>query len=378
SLAAARVNGISRAAGFVQTVVQRRRGEASLPRMLTYTVTFTCNARCVMCDSWRKDSKGDLSLAEVERIFDQLPPLDVVRLTGGETFVRRDLTEIARAAVERLQPALLHVTTNGFLTDRIVDFCERRPRNVPLQLLVSLDGVGDKHDEIRGHDGAFRSAMRTLQALAPRRKELRLTLAVNQTVVDAAGAAQYRELHRLLAPLGIVNQVVVAYRDSATYSLAPQADPAPRWPGHFETYGDLSREDLERLFDAIEEDLASYAIPERSAKRYYLEGIRSRLLEGGSSPNPKCVALHAHLRIFPNGDVPTCQFNGKRVGNLREQSFSEIWFGEPAGAGRRWVRACPGCWAECEVLPSAFYTGDLLRHALKTPESLLPARKNRE
>jgi MoaA/NifB/PqqE/SkfB family radical SAM enzyme len=375
-VAVALLNGLSRAAGFMQTLVQRRRGEASLPRMLTYTVTFTCNARCVMCDSWRKDSMGDLSLAEIERIFDQLPPMDVVRLTGGETFVRRDVTGIARAVADRLEPALLHVTTNGFLTDRIVDFCERRPRNVPLALLVSIDGVGDKHDEIRGHEGAFRSAMRTLQALAPRRKELRLTLAVNQTVVDSAGAAQYGELHRLLAPLGIKNQVVVAYKDSATYTLAPEADLAPRWPGQFETYGDLSREELERLFAAVEDDLASYSIPERAAKRYYLEGIRNRLLESGSSPNPKCVALHAHLRIFPNGDVPTCQFNGKRVGNLREQSFAQIWSGEPAEAGRRWVKACPGCWAECEVLPSALYTGDLVRHALTTPASLLPARKN--
>ncbi|MGP6158096.1 MAG: radical SAM/SPASM domain-containing protein [Vulcanimicrobiaceae bacterium] len=377
-MAAAVVNGLSRAAGFVQTLVQRQRNVASLPRMLTYTVTFTCNARCVMCDSWRKDSQGDLTLAEIERIFDQLPPMDVVRLTGGETFVRRDLTEIARAVSGRLEPALLHVTTNGFLTDRIVDFCERRPKNVPLQLLVSIDGVGEKHDEIRGHAGAFRSAMRTLQVLAPRRKELRLTLAVNQTVVDSSGAAQYEALHRLLAPLGIKNQVVVAYKDSATYSLAPQADLAPRWPGQFETYGELSHEDLERLFDAIEEDLASYSIPERAAKRYYLAGIRSRLLEHGASPNPKCVALNAHMRIFPNGDVPTCQFNGKRVGNLREQSFAKIWFGEEAGAGRRWVQACPGCWAECEVLPSALYTGDLVRHALATPASLLPARRNRE
>jgi MoaA/NifB/PqqE/SkfB family radical SAM enzyme len=372
------MNTLARAAGLVQTLVQRRRKVASLPRMLTYTVTFTCNARCVMCDSWRKDSKGDLTLAEIERIFDQLPTLDVVRLTGGETFVRRDLVEIASAVADRLDPALLHITTNGFLTDRIVDFCERRPKKMPLQLLVSIDGVGDKHDEIRGHEGAFRSAMRTLTALAPRRKELRLTLAVNQTVVDAAGAAQYRDLHRLLEPLGVQNQVVIAYKDSATYSLASsEADIAPRWPGAFETYGDLSREDLERLFAAIEEDLQSYGVPERAAKRYYLDGIRSRLLERGASPNPPCVALHAHLRIFPNGDVPICQFNGKRVGNLREQTFREIWFGEPAGAARRWVQACPGCWAECEVLPSAAYTGDLVRHALKTPASLLPARKNR-
>jgi MoaA/NifB/PqqE/SkfB family radical SAM enzyme len=329
----------------------------------------------MMCDSWRKGSEGDLSLADVERIFDQLPQLDIVRLTGGEPFVRRDLTDIARAVIDKLAPGLLHVTTNGFLTDRIVDFCERRPREVPLNLLVSIDGVGPKHDDIRGHSGAFRTAMRTLEALAGRRKELRLNLAVNQTILDAAGAAQYRELHELLAPLGIKNQVVVAYKESATYSRTHETNVAPRYPGDFEPFGDLSREDLERLFEAIEADLGSYAIADRAAKRYYLDGIRNRLLGGGASPNPACVALHAHLRIFPNGDVPVCQFNSERLGNLREQTFDEVWFGKAAEEGRTWVRACPGCWAECEVLPSAFYTGDILRHALTTPSSLVRARR---
>jgi MoaA/NifB/PqqE/SkfB family radical SAM enzyme len=361
---------IRRAAALARTIWKVRRGEACLPRMLTYIVTFACNARCVMCDSWRKDSQGDLSLADVERIFSRLPPMDAVRLSGGEPFVRKDLTDIARVAVSALEPALLHVTTNGFLTDRIVDFCERRPRTIPLKLLVSIDGVGDTHDAIRGHRGAFRAAMRTIEALAPRRKELRLSLAVNQTVVDAAGAAQYRELHAILAPLGIQNQVVVAYRASATYSIAQEANLAPSYPGQFEAFGDISPAELEGLFDAIESDLKSYARADRAAKRYYLDGIRNRLLAQEASPNPPCVAVRAHLRIFPNGDVPICQFNSRRLGNLREETFEEIWFGAPAESARTWVRACPGCWAECEVLPSAVYSGDIFKHALTTRGSL--------
>jgi MoaA/NifB/PqqE/SkfB family radical SAM enzyme len=355
---------LQRVSSLAQTVRSVRRGQACLPRMLTYTVTFACNARCVMCDSWRKDAKGDLTLAEIKRIFAQLPPLDAVRLTGGEPFVRRDLVDIARLAASSLDPALLHVTTNGFLTDRIVDFCERRPRTIPLNLLVSIDGVGDTHDAIRGHKGAFRTAMRTIEALAGRRKELHMNLAVNQTVVDATGAAQYRELHDLLAPFGIKNQVVVAYRESATYSLAQETNLAPSYPGQFEPFGDLSAAQLGDLFDSIESDLKSYAPADRTAKRYYLDGIRNRLLGQEPSPNPPCVALHAHLRIFPNGDVPVCQFNSRRLGNLREQTFADVWFSGEAESARGWVRACPGCWAECEVLPSAVYSGDLLKHAL--------------
>jgi MoaA/NifB/PqqE/SkfB family radical SAM enzyme len=81
-------------------------------------------------------------------------------------------------------------------------------------------------------------------------------------------------------------------------------------------------------------------------------------------PNPPCVALNAHLRLFPNGDVPTCQFNTKKAGNLRQQSFEELWFGAKTEVQRDWVRKCPGCWAECEVLPSAIYTGELARAAV--------------
>ncbi len=358
------MNGLGRAAALARTIDKTRRGEPCLPRMLTYTVTFTCNARCMMCDSWRKESHGDLTLAEIEAIFRQLPRMDAVRLTGGEPFVRRDLVDIARAATVSLEPTLLHVTTNGFLTDRIVDFCERRPKTVPLNLLVSIDGVGETHDHIRGHKGAFRTAMRTVEALAPRRKELRMSLAVNQTIVDAAGAAQYGELHAMLAEFGVKNQVVVAYRESATYSVTPVTNVAPSYPGAFEPFDDLSPAQLEDLFDAIESDLDSYPPVDRAAKRYYLDGIRNRLLAQTASPNPVCAAVHAHLRIFPNGDVPICQFNSRRIGNLRESTFEELWFGKRAGSARKWVRACPGCWAECEVLPSAVYSGDIFKHAL--------------
>ena len=34
-------------------------------------------------------------------------------------------------------------------------------------------------------------------------------------------------------------------------------------------------------------------------------------------------------------------------------------------ASRGWVDRCPGCWAECEVVPNAIYTGDVLRAAIK-------------
>jgi MoaA/NifB/PqqE/SkfB family radical SAM enzyme len=351
---------IRRTAEWAASVARTRLRANDRPRLLTYIVTFRCNARCVMCDSWRKDGEGEMTLAEIERIYLQLPRMHAVRLTGGEPFVRKDFSDIAALTQELLRPALLHVTSNGFLTDRIVTFCERRARTTPLQLLISIDGVGDKHNQVRGRADAWEHSMATVRALAPRQKELGLRLAVNQTVVDAESARHYTKLRDLLRPLGVRNQVVVAYEASATYSLARETTVEPREPGSFSTFGDFDRDELEALFDEIDRDLEHYPLPERAAKRYYLDGIRGRLLGGQASPNPPCVALNAHLRLFPNGDVPTCQFNTRRVGNLATQPFEQVWHGEAIGRQRSWVRACPGCWAECEVLPNALYSGDLL------------------
>jgi MoaA/NifB/PqqE/SkfB family radical SAM enzyme len=360
------LSGVQRAVSLCRSVWSQRRGRLSLPRFLTYVVTFTCNARCIMCDSWRKTSDSDLDLAEIDRIFRQLPRMDAVRLTGGEPFVRRDLLEIAHLAQDKLHPLFLHVTTNGFLPDRIIDFCERRKTAVPLKLLVSVDGVGEKHNAIRGQDYAWTRVMQTVTALAPRREELRLDLAVNQTIVDAEGARHYTKLRELLKPLGIKNQVVMAYDTSATYSTAAETVMAPLGIGQFSTFGEFSQVELRKLFDELERDLGDLPLPDRIAKGYYLRGIRNRLLHDRGDPNPPCVALSSHLRLMPDGSVPTCQFNSKLVGSLRDRSFQEIWASSARTAQRQWVANCPGCWAECEVLPNAVYTGDLAADLMKT------------
>jgi MoaA/NifB/PqqE/SkfB family radical SAM enzyme len=349
--------------GF-SSIVKNRMGVTGLPRFLTYTVTFACNARCVMCDSWRKRRGPELAVHELERVVDKLPKMDAIRLTGGEPFARVDFPAIAEVVQSRLCPSLLHVTTNGILGRRVVEFCERRDRSVPLQLLISIDGMQEKHDEVRGRGGAWERAVETLKELAPRRSELRLRLAVNQTVMDEDGLEEYRRLREYLRRFDVPNHVVLAYESSAMYSVEAETAVDPEREGLTSVFGRWNLQDMEALLRTLEHDLKEYPVLERLAKGYYLRGVRNRALHGKREPSSPCTALNAHLRLLPNGDVPTCQFNTRRVGNLLHQDLRELWFGPRTEAQRRWVRRCRGCWAECEVLPSAIYTGDLLRQAL--------------
>jgi uncharacterized protein (TIGR00661 family) len=370
-----RANLLNRLVGFSRAVLNRRLNKTTLPRFLTYTVTFTCNAKCIMCDSWKIESKDDLSVDEVAEIFDELPTMDAVRLTGGEPFVRPDFPELVRLADQKLRPKALQITTNGFLTKRIVQFCEERRKKTPLYLLVSIDGVADKHNEIRGHSSAYKFALDTVTQLARRQKELNIHLSVNQTIVDADGAEQYRKLREVLKPLGIHNNVVMAYDTSATYSVERHIDVAPTEVGQFAAFGQIDNSILEDLIAEIDRDLARFPLLDRLAKRYYLRGIANRMIGRQGAPNPKCVALNTHMRLFPNGDVPTCQFNSKIVGNLRRQSFRDVWRSAAALHQRDWVQKCPGCWAECEVLPSAIYTLDLLTDSIRRLATPAPRPK---
>ncbi|HVR63081.1 MAG TPA: hypothetical protein VMU50_14360, partial [Polyangia bacterium] len=64
-------DGVRRAGELISSVARTRLGRRDQPRLLTYIVTFRCNARCVMCDSWRKEGEGELTLPEIARIYRQ-------------------------------------------------------------------------------------------------------------------------------------------------------------------------------------------------------------------------------------------------------------------------------------------------------------------
>ena len=350
---------VSRAASLaVQSLLRRE-----VPRFLTHIVTFRCNARCSMCDSWMKDGSGDLEASSIEGIYHKIGPLDGIRLTGGEPFTRPDFPRIVELAQSILKPLAIHVTTNGFLTKPIVDFCKRRDSSIPLQLMVSLDGTGPRHDSIRGRDGAFDRVMETLRTVSRIARDVNVRLSVNQTIVDKEGIEEISKVSSLIAPISVQHQVVLAYRDSGTYSQGWDDAVAREQIGRFTPLADLGRADIDRLLAemaAVEEGAGRLV---RIAKSYYRMGLAERL-KGVEATSPPCAALGRHLRLLPDGSVPVCQFNPQKVGNLARQGLDDLLEDPGFRSAREWVRRCDGCWAECEVLPSAIYSGDLVRVAL--------------
>jgi MoaA/NifB/PqqE/SkfB family radical SAM enzyme len=352
---------------LAHAIIQNRRGGVPRPSFCTYLVSYRCNARCGMCDSWRMKPGSELTPAEVERIFDDIGRLDVVRLTGGEPFLRPDFDALAAAVFERSRPRVLHVTTNGSLPARIEDFVRGFPAPARLRFLVSLDGLPAEHDKNRGADVTFERALESVgRLLAFRRRGVRVS--VNHTVISERSLEDAPALRARFTSLGVDVQSVLAYSESATYAIKLRGKRAEHLihPRGYPLHPALRGADVVGFVEAELEAAEAIRDPLlRLGKRYYLRGLRARLL-GRERPfgPPRCVAVRSHLRILPDGSVPVCQFNGEIVGNLRVERLAAIWSSQAAVKARRWVDACPGCWAECEVIPSAVLTGDILRAVL--------------
>ncbi len=347
-------------------IVDNHLGRTPKPSWCTYLVCYRCNARCKMCDSWRMKPGLEMTPAEVRTAFRKIGTLDVVRLSGGEPFLRDDMLDLSVAVLEESRPSVIHITSNGSFPEKMEDFVKKFPRPKLLRFMISFDGLEEEHNESRGKDVTFQTAIETVGRLVKLRKTLGVKVSVNHTVISKQSLEGYSELVEMFEPLGVDVHTVLAYSDSAMYGLkrrGKKADDLITETG-YPLHPKLQDADCIGFVKRQLRDLAKVRDPIlRIGKRYYLRGLLARLRnKKAPKPKPKCVALRSHIRLLPDGSVPVCQFNTEKMGNLVTQSFDEVWNASHTQESREWVDGCPGCWAECEVMPSAIFSGDLLRH----------------
>src|SRR4029078_13462830 len=89
-------------------------------------------------------------------------------VAGGEPFLRNDIVDIVRLAKTYLDPKVLLIPTNGLMDKRVPD----RVREIvdiykdnQVIINLSLDGIKEQHDFIRGRPGAYDKALSTLTQL---------------------------------------------------------------------------------------------------------------------------------------------------------------------------------------------------------------------
>lgn len=140
------------------------------PIHLTFFVTDRCNLGCSYCfylSRKNEDSSTELSIDEIEKVSSSMNDLLWLAFSGGEVFLRDDITEITKIFYERNRPSIILFSTNGMLTDiiekdieSILKYCKKSTVVVKL----SLDGLADLNDKLRGR-GCFQRTIETYNRL---------------------------------------------------------------------------------------------------------------------------------------------------------------------------------------------------------------------
>ena len=169
---------------------------------LFWECTTRCNLHCRHCGSDCKlaGSHQDMPLEDFLRALDTIPHKEVPReftvvLTGGEPLLRPDIEEIGKAI--RRRGMGWSMVSNGYFYDR--------PMHARLMgagmgaLTISLDGLEQEHEWMRGMKGCYG---RTLEAIAIAAAEPRINFDV-VTCVNQRTIGQLEEIHSLLEGLGV-------------------------------------------------------------------------------------------------------------------------------------------------------------------------------
>ena len=322
------------------------------PYKLTLVTTYWCNYRCKTCNIWQRKPTDELTLDEFDRFFARSNRFNWIDFTGGEVWLRNDFPDIVESALAHCKGLLLvHFTTNGFQTDRIVDGVRRILKSRPPKLMISVSMDGDEavNDEVRGMPGGWRRQIETyrqLHAIDGVEVVLGMTLsALNADQYEKAFAAASKECP-WLGPrdyhLNIVHQSSHYYGNEQTSGLGDRKDEIVNQVRSYRHLRGIPRS----VVDVLESR--------------YLK-LAERYLRTGVTPM-RCHALHSSCFIDPWGNVFPCGMYDAKIASLREYDYDiEAIWNLPRTKQLQneiWEYQCPQCWTPCEAYQSIF--GNLL------------------
>jgi MoaA/NifB/PqqE/SkfB family radical SAM enzyme len=294
------------------------------PTHAIIAVTERCNARCIMCDIWRKPAAPELAPDDYRR----LPrALREINLTGGEPLLREDLADIVRVMQATCPGVRIVLSTNGLLPERLEAFLVSVER---VAVRISLDGLDGLHDRIRGVPGAFEKVLQSLE-IAEAAGAADLGICATMT---KANAGRVKDVHDFACERGIQFTCTVAH--SSSFFFGDQTDEEP---DALEARADMS---------AIQARLYDSSSPKDWFRAYFISGLRDVL---SGCPRPiVCTAGSDFFYMDPQGNVYPCHILDLRMGNIRDSTFQEMVRANEAVL--RAVRSCTKrCWMTCTVAP---------------------------
>jgi MoaA/NifB/PqqE/SkfB family radical SAM enzyme len=315
------------------------------PTVLIYNCTWVCDARCTMCSNWKfGDRKADMTLAQLEPAMASpfWGAVENLNISGGEPTTRNDLPEMVELFHRHL-PRLrkIGINTTGLtpqraipMLTRIVEFCAAK--GVLISIRVSLDGVGDVHNQVRAVKRGFEKAGTTIdamQALADRHDNFQFGIAATifgTNMDDAQNILAWARTRKLDVVFNMLR-----FTDAMLHNKELE-----------EKIGFREREEqfMRRFFlDRVQEE--SVLSGQAFMYLHYAD-----MIANGYQRTMPCPFQRQGLLLNPNGDLHYCE-NSQRIGNVLDESAESLYFRAENLKHRERIKqeTCPTCLSPCQV-----------------------------
>jgi len=283
------------------------------PLSVLWDLTYRCNLRCRHCLNEITAPVEEMDLSDVEKVLRELRKMGVfsINFSGGEPLLRGDLMKILSKASELNFGVRL--STNGLMLD---EGLLRELGELDVYCIqISLDGIGETHDNFRGSEGAYESAVDALKLAS----ELGFYTTMSTMIIR-------ENLHEIGDLLDLAVSIGVSSFKLNTFM------PVGR--------GSRSRDELR----VSKEELRNLAKEMASRRKSYegridmqMDALFPWLFEPKLPPNHvvrginpplklRCSAGHSTLVISPDGTVYPCPYLTQfPLGNILEKPLKEIW-----------------------------------------------------
>ena len=287
------------------------------PPYVILFATARCNNRCNYCFNWRKQDesarRNELTLDEIRKVSKSLGHIKYLAITGGEPTLRDDIPDICEAFYRNNSAHIINIHTNGYLPEKTVNITRETLMRCPhsfLMVQVTLDGLPETHNWIRGVNDGFEKAVKTLRHLLPLADRFpNLGLRVG-TTYSAFNKDEMSKLHDF-----VVNELELKH--SINIVRGDARDPRAK---------DIS---MEQYYDAMSELSLDKQFKERD--RHPFAGMKEVLMRLAPEENARaarmgrmtypCVAGRKVIVIGDTGDLYPCEILSKSFGNVRDSGY---------------------------------------------------------
>lgn len=303
--------------------------KAARPITLTHSVTAACQSLCLSCkigDVYLKNPtirKSDLRLDEIEKIYKSIGKIHFLNISGGEPFMRKELADIVALGYKHLQPKVIHIPTNALAPKHIektvatmLEMLQSNGSTIPLTIKPSIDGVGEKHDYLRGVPGNFLKLEDTIRRLLGLREKYANLYVELGTVISKNNIKDIEEVATYVHSLGIESyRNEVAEERTEFHNMGDDITPsAEEYRDAMDTFGRKIRENIKgkRAFTKMTESF-----------RLVYYDLTYQILKRKTQVIP-CYGGISNVHLNYNGELWPCCVLGydQPLGNFREHDYN--------------------------------------------------------